>query len=241
LTAPAASPVPSDAEATAFQLWLRGVLGGVVLSNYLRLIAATSRLVREPADQWEIVQHDWPVIAVSWHGQSNLAYAYTPERGRWSLLISTHPDGRIAAALARSFGFGVVDGSGMSERQKHGTGGLAAFRGLLKALRSGQSLFLTADVPPIPGRAISPGIIALARHSGRPVYAVATSSSRRRVLERVWDRMQFNFPFSRAAFVLSEPVWMTDPAVNDETYAALLRERLDSALARANDIADGRS
>ena len=46
----------------------------------------------------------WPAIAVSWHGQSNLAYVVMPEPERVALLISMHPDGMMMGAMARSLG-----------------------------------------------------------------------------------------------------------------------------------------
>lgn len=219
----------------------RWFAGAVLLGGYLRLIRLTSRIVYDPADCWDEAEKVWPVISVSWHGQSNLAYLCAPKPKRLALLTSTHPDGRMAAAMARSFGFQTIDGSGASERQRHGTGGLGAFRAMLRALNAGQSLFLTADIPPVPGRSVSPGIIALARRSGRPVFAMATSSSRRKVLERVWDRMQMNYPFSRIAFAVEGPLWVNDYAQSDEDYALELKAMLDRALERAFALADGRA
>lgn len=213
--------------------FVRWFVGAALLGGYLRLIRATSRAAFDPPGQWDVAAAIAPVIAVSWHGQSNLAYAYTPHPENWSLLISNHPDGRMAAALARSFGFNTIDGSGMSMRQKHGTGGVAAFRAMMRAIANGQSLFLTADVPPVPGRQVSPGIIAIARRSGRPVFAMATASSRRKILDRVWDRMQFNYPFSKVTFVSEGPLWMTDEGKTDEEYAEELRLMLDRVLERA--------
>ncbi|MDR3471322.1 MAG: DUF374 domain-containing protein [Devosia sp.] len=226
---------------TRFQLWLRWFFGAVLLANYLRLIALTSRHVVVPADAWDWLRDLRPAIVVSWHGQSNLAYVYARYRNESAILTSTHLDGRIATALAQAFGYQTIDGSGMSERQRHGTGGLTAFRSMLKAIRAGTSLFLTADVPPIPGRQVSPGVIAVARRSGRPIVAMASSSSRRVILERVWDKMQFNLPFSRTSLAWEEPLWVTDPAISDETYADMLRIRLDRALERANAAADGKA
>ena len=227
--------VPEDEKG----LWLRLLRGGVLLANYLRFIRLTSRFTLVPPDQRARGDANWPVIVVSWHGQSNLGYVYGWRQRECAILASTHPDGRIAAALARAFGFLTIDGSGMSERQTHGTGGAGAFRAMLKAIRAGRTLFLTADVPPVPGRNISPGVIAIARRSGRPVYAMATASSRRRILERVWDKMQFNLPFSRTSWVFEEALWMTDPSISDAAYTEMLRERLDRALARAIAVADG--
>jgi lysophospholipid acyltransferase (LPLAT)-like uncharacterized protein len=218
--------------------FVRWLTGAVLIGGYLRLIKATSKVVFDPPDCWEQAKADWPVIAVSWHGQSNLAYACIPETKNLALLISNHPDGRMAAAMAKSFGYQTIDGSGASERQGQGTGGLTAFRNMLKALRSGVTLFATADIPPIPGRNVSPGMIALARRSGRPVWAIATASSRRKVLERVWDKMQINYPFSTIAFAAEGPLSVTDKGVSDEAYAAQLKTMLDRALERAFKIAD---
>lgn len=218
--------------------FVRWLTGAVLIGGYLRLIKATSRVIYDPPDCWQQAQVNWPVIGISWHGQSNLAYACIPETRNLALLISNHPDGRMAAAMAKSFGYQTIDGSGASVRQSTGTGGLGAFRAMLKALKSGTSLFATADIPPIPGRQVSLGMIALARRSGRPIIAIATASSRRRVLEHVWDKMQINYPFSTIAFCAEEPLWVTDPERTDEDYAATLKPMLDRALERAFAIAD---
>ena len=215
-------------------------MGAVLIGGYLRLIRLTSRIIYDPADCWPRAEADAPFIAASWHGQSNLAYFCTPHPERMGLLISNHPDGRMAAAMGRSFGFKTIDGSGASEKQSHGTGGLSAFRNMLKALKDGTSLFLTADIPPVPGRDVAPGVIALARRSKRPVWAMATASSRRKILTRLWDKMQMNYPFSTIAFAVEGPLVMTDPAVSDEDYAAQLEVLLDRALERAFRIADGK-
>ena len=219
---------------------VRGFLGRVLIGSYIRFVRMTSRVVADPPDFWERAHEDWPAIAVSWHGQSNLAYVVMPDPHQLAILISMHPDGQMMAAMARSLGFQTVDGSGASARQSHGPGGLAAFRNMLKVLKSGTTLFATADIPPEPGRNVSLGMIALARRSGRPVYAIATATSRRKVLDRVWDKMQLNFPFSTIAFACEGPVYMTDAGVTDEAYAAGLAKSLDRVLAKAFDMADGK-
>lgn len=236
---------PGDAE-TAPVRWIdrRGVrnfLGKYLIGSYIKFVRATSRVVADPPDFWERAHEDWPAIAVSWHGQSNLAYVVMPDPGQVALLISLHPDGQMMGAMARALGYQIVEGSGASERQSHGTGGLAAFRGMLKTLKSGTTLFATADIPPEPGRNVSLGMIVLARRTGRPVYAIATATSRRKILERVWDKMQLNFPFSTIAFACEGPFYMTDAAVSDEAYAADLAKSLDRVLAKAFAMADGRT
>jgi lysophospholipid acyltransferase (LPLAT)-like uncharacterized protein len=218
---------------------VRNGIGRYLIGPYMRLLRATSRVVTDPPDFWQRVLDNWPVIGISWHGQSNLAYIVIPEKQRLALLISMHPDGQMMGAMARSLGYQTIDGSGASARQGTGTGGLAAFRAMLKTLKSGTSIFATADIPPEPGRTISPGMLAVARKSGRPIFAIATASSRRKVLERVWDKMQLNFPFSTVSYAMEGPFYLTSEKT-DEAYAAELRASLDRVLAKAFDMADGK-
>jgi lysophospholipid acyltransferase (LPLAT)-like uncharacterized protein len=220
---------------------VRRFIGRVLIGSYVKFVRATSRVVADPPDFWEAARkHHWPAIAVSWHGQSNLAYVVMPDPSQVALLISMHPDGMMMGEMARTLGYQIVEGSGASERQSTGTGGLTAFRNMLKVLKSGTTLFATADIPPEPGRNVSLGMIALARRTGRPIYAIATATSRRKILEHVWDKMQLNFPFSTIAFTCEGPIYMTDPAVTDEAYAADLAQRLDHVLAKAFEMADGK-
>ena len=58
------------------------------------------------------------------------------------------------------------------------SGAIAGFRGLFRALKSGKSVFLAAELPPEPGRHIAPGIVALARKSGRPIIPVAAAGDK---------------------------------------------------------------
>src|SRR3569832_2543889 len=225
----------SDVAAPEKERWIdrpgvRRFLGRVLIGNYLRFLRMTARVVADPPDFWESAHKDWPAIAVSWHGQSSLAYVVMPDPKQVALLLSMPPGGLMMGAMARSLGYQTVDGSGASTRQKEGTGGLAAVRNMLKALRAGTTLLATADIPPEPGRNVSLGMIALARKSGRPVYAIATASSRRKVLDRVWDKMQLNYPFSTIGFACEGPFYMTDAAVTDVDYANMLRESLDRVL-----------
>ncbi|MGV3492093.1 MAG: lysophospholipid acyltransferase family protein [Devosia sp.] len=220
---------------------VRRFIGTWLIGSYIKFVRATSRVVADPPDFWEAAQKDhWPAIAVSWHGQSNLAYVVMPDPSQVALLISMHPDGMMMGAMAKSIGYQVVEGSGASERQAHGTGGLTAFRNMLKVLKSGSTLFATADIPPEPGRNVSLGMITLARRTGRPMYAIATATSRRKILDRVWDKMQLNFPFSTIAFACEGPFYMNDAEVSDEAYAAQLAASLDRVLAKAFDMADGK-
>ena len=74
---------------------VRNFLGRYLIGGYIRFVRMTSRVVAEPSDFWESAHKDWPAIAVSWHGQSNLAYVVMPDPRQVALLISMHPDGQM--------------------------------------------------------------------------------------------------------------------------------------------------
>ena len=75
---------------------------------------------------------------------------------------------------------------------------------MLDALAEGYNVALTADVPKV-ARVAGPGIVRLARDSGRPIYPVALASSRRVEFDN-WDRSTMNLPFSRIVGVVGEPI-----------------------------------
>lgn len=119
-------------------------------------------------------------------------------------------------------------------------GGVGAFKAMLDALDEGYSMALTADVPKI-SRVAGAGIIKLAQLSGRPLCAVALTTSRRIELDS-WDSSAVNLPFSRVAIAVGEPIRV--PADADdaslESYRVALEATLNAATERAHALADGR-
>ena len=81
-------------------------------------------------------------------------------------------------------------------------------------------MVLTADVPKR-ARIVGPGIIALARASGRPIRAVAVVTSRR-IDFNSWDRASIGLPFGRGAIVVGDPVRVARDADEATCEAARL-------------------
>jgi hypothetical protein len=111
---------------------------------------------------------------------------------------------------------------------------------MLDALADGHIVALTADIPQV-SRVAGSGIVTLARYSGRPIYPVAVTTSRRIELDS-WDRAEVNLPFGRVAIVVGDPISVVSDA--DDTmleHARQMVEReLNAVTARAQAIADGR-
>jgi lysophospholipid acyltransferase (LPLAT)-like uncharacterized protein len=156
------------------------------------------------------------------------------------VLISRHRDGEFNAIAAERLGVGAVRGSGDHGRRFDRKGGVGAFKGMLDALADGYTMALTADVPQV-SRVAGPGIVTLARYSGRPIYPVAVTTSRRIEIDN-WDRSQVNLPFGRFVIVVGDPITVAmdaDDAALECARQTVERE-LNAATARAHAIAGGR-
>jgi len=217
--------------------WVQKTVG-VLAAEYLRLVHLTSSLKTEPQDIYERAGPDLPIILAMWHGQHFMAPFIKKEGYRAKTLISRHRDGEMNAIAAEWLGVETIRGSGDHGREFHRKGGVGAYRQMLQALQEGYNVALTADVPKI-SRVAGPGIVRLARDSGRPIYPVAIASSRRIKLDN-WDRSVINLPFSRMAGVVGDPVRVAPDA--DDAALELARKAVENALnvatARAYAIVD---
>jgi lysophospholipid acyltransferase (LPLAT)-like uncharacterized protein len=218
--------------------WVQ-VTVGVAAAEYLRFVALTNRLILEPADIYERLKPDLPVIFAMWHGQQAMVpFVRRPEH-RAKALISRHRDGELNAIALQWLGVEGIRGSGDHGGQFHRKGGVPAFRQMRTALEEGHSMVLTADVPKV-SRVCGLGIVTLAKMSGRPIYPVAVTTSRRKEFKS-WDRAVLNKPFGRMACVTGEPIRVA-PEADDETLE-LARQQvehgLNAATARSQLLADG--
>jgi len=211
---------------------------GIAACNYLRLVWNTSRFIFEPADLYDRVRPDLPVIVAIWHGQHFMASFLKREEHRVKVLISRHRDGEINAVVAERLGAETIRGSGDHNREFLRKGGVGAFKAMHNALRDGYNVVMTADVPKV-SRVAGLGIVMLARVSGRPIYPVAMATSRRVTLNS-WDSSAVNLPFSRGAVVLGEAIRVDAEASDEDLEAARrrLQAHLDTATDRAYALVD---
>ena len=201
---------------------------GTLGAWYLKLVWHTSRLTLEPPTIYETVKT--PAIIAMWHGQHFLMPFIKKNDGqhRAKVLISRHRDGEINARAAERLGIGTIRGSGAHNGEFHRKGGASAFTEMLTALEEGYNVALTADVPKI-ARVAGLGVVKLAQHSGKPIYAVAIATSRRIELDN-WDRTAVNLPFSHIAMVASEAI--TVPKDADAAQLEKSRQFVESELNR---------
>jgi lysophospholipid acyltransferase (LPLAT)-like uncharacterized protein len=220
--------------------WVQAAVG-VAAAEYLRLVWATSRFVVEPADVYERLEPELPVIFAFWHGQHFMVPFAKPAHYRAKVLISRHRDGEVNAIAAERLGVEAIRGSGDREHRFDRKGGVTAFMNMLTALQDNWSMALTADIPKV-SRVAGGGIVKLAQVSGRPIYPVAVATSGRITLNN-WDRSVINLPFSRGAIVAGEAIRVAteaDDAALEQARRAV-EQGVNAATERAYAIVDRRS
>jgi lysophospholipid acyltransferase (LPLAT)-like uncharacterized protein len=199
---------------------------GIAATGYLRLVWNTSRFIYEPADLYDRVRPDLPIILAVWHGQHFMTSFFKRDEHRVKVLISRHRDGEINAIAAERLGVGTVRGSGDHGNEFQRKGGVTAFKQMLQTLAQGINMATTADVPKV-ARVCGRGVILLARESGRPIFPFAMATSRFKRLDN-WDRSVISLPFGRGAMVTTDPIHV--PADADDAAIETYRVRLEAAL-----------
>ncbi|CAN5145523.1 lysophospholipid acyltransferase family protein [soil metagenome] len=212
----------------------QGVLSST-FAGYLRLVWRTSSFVSEPGMPQALFDAHAPFIATTWHGQAFLLPMLRPHDRPVDVLVSKADDGELIGRTLERLGCGTVRGSGAADPARmFEKGAVAAFRGLKTALDSGHSVLMTADFMRHARRQVSPGLVALARLSRRPLVPIAVASSRRWHLKS-WDRTTINLPFSRIAFVYGEAIDV--PPRADQAVLEAKRLELEAALNVVSDRA----
>jgi lysophospholipid acyltransferase (LPLAT)-like uncharacterized protein len=203
-----------------------------VAAEALRLVWLTNRFSYEPADVYERLEQNMPVILAFWHGH-HFMVPFLNRGYRFRVLISRHRDGEINALAAQRLGVEPVRGSGDHGTASRRKGGVPAFLTMARSLRDNFNMALTADVPKV-SRVAGLGIIMLARESGRPIMPIAIATSRFRRLNN-WDRTVVHLPFGRGSMVSGDLIFVPSDADADtmEQFRVQLEASLNAATHRA--------
>ncbi len=179
-------------------------IAGRAVARYVEFVYRTSRIVTEPADAGAFVRAQNPFILAMWHGQ----FLMLPRVDRGGVtvrsMVAKHGDAELIGQVLEHFNMGMIRGAGAGTRRRD-RGGAQALRAALRTLADGESVAMTADVPPGPARIAGQGIVTLACLSGRPIIPVAVATSRYHAFN-TWSRMTLNLPFGKLAVVAGEPI-----------------------------------
>lgn len=211
---------------------------GSLLAGYLKLVYYTNRFVIEPVTIHEDSEKDLPVIVAMWHGQHFMVPFAKPKHWPAKVMISRSADGEVNAIAARKLGMGLIRASGgRTAHQIKKRGGMKGFIEAVRALRSGDSIAMTADVPKGPARHSGVGIVQLAKHSGRPILPVAVATSRSIELDS-WDKASVNLPFGKGSIVGGDLIWVPADVDDDalEGYRQQVEDGLNSVTQKAYEL-----
>jgi 3-deoxy-D-manno-octulosonic-acid transferase len=215
-------------------------LAGHAVAGLIRLVNGTSRAVYEPPDALARLKSEHPLIVATWHGQFMLTHGFKPAPDvKVAAMVARHGDAEVIGTAMADFGIELIRGAGAGARRKD-KGGAYALRQAARALKSGASIVMTADVPPGPARRAGLGIVTLARLSGRPIVPVASATSRFLALD-TWSRLTINLPFSRIAYVAGPLIHVAPDAdaAALEAARAKVEHYLNLTTQRAYELAGG--
>ena len=143
-----------------------------LVAGWLRLCFATSRWERTGLDDLAEDLQAGPVLVVLWHQRLMIGpLAWPLEQGDIYTLRDPSPAGRLSSETQTRLGLKPV-------MMRETGGNIAASRRVLKVLRAGHSLALTADGPRGPARQAKAAPVEWVRVSGRPVHLFAWSARR---------------------------------------------------------------
>jgi lysophospholipid acyltransferase (LPLAT)-like uncharacterized protein len=208
-----------------------------------RFVYWTNPLVEGSDDTAEKLTRYMPPIVALWHGQHILSAFDRPRHISISAMLSRSADAELNALVLERNGFRTIRGSGgRSGSRSTAKGGARALIALKKTLDAGNAVAMIADIPHGTPRQAGMGIVTLARISGRPILPVAYATSRRKVLDKTWDKTTINLPFGRRAVVFGEPVYVGRDAGEEEMEERrrAVTASLDAATAKAYALVDRR-
>src|SRR5262245_61280507 len=81
---------------------------GVLGAEYLRFVWRTNRFTIEPADFYEHIGPELPIIVAMWHGQHFMVPFLRRPQDKCKTLISRHRDGEMNAIAVERLGLQAI-------------------------------------------------------------------------------------------------------------------------------------
>ncbi|MDI9349080.1 MAG: lysophospholipid acyltransferase family protein [Candidatus Symbiobacter sp.] len=219
------------AKAVLQSILLEKILAAVI-ALWLRFCFVTSRWELSGIEVMESARDAGkPLLFALWHNRIIMMvflWRRVHKKPRLGVIISGHRDGLLIARAVAWLGIRPIKGS--SKR-----GGSVALLEVVRALQRGESIAITPDGPKGPPFVVKPGILGAAYRAGVPIVPVAYAMSRQ-IRLKSWDRLVIPRPFSRAIFVIGEPlpVTATTDSAGGEALRLELQRRLMAVTERAN-------
>jgi lysophospholipid acyltransferase (LPLAT)-like uncharacterized protein len=201
-------------------------VGGIILAAWYYLVRFTNRTVRPQEDFYAPFDNNHAVIVALWHGEHFLIPFLGRKGDRMVPLSTHHRDGEILARGGKYFGLKFLRGSGDHGKEFLRKKALQAFSGMMRELKSGGNVVVTADVPKV-ARVAGLGVVTLAKYSQCPIVPLAMATTHVHRL-RNWDRTCINLPFGRMSMVRGAEIHV--PRDADEAALETFRLEVENAL-----------
>jgi len=191
----------------------------------IKLIGSTIRWEITGLEKVDLVSKaDHTPIYCLWHDRI-FAGTYFLRHRQIVVITSQSLDGEYIARFLKRFGFGTVRGS--SSR-----GGVKALVEMIRLMRDGLPMAFTVDGPRGPRYVAKSGPVFLAKKTGNPLLPFTVECASFWTVGS-WDKMQIPKPFTRARFIMAEPVYVPRDAndVEVESKVGELQRSLDELVA----------
>ncbi|MDH3973940.1 MAG: amino acid adenylation domain-containing protein [Deltaproteobacteria bacterium] len=214
----------------------RAVLAMIITTIY-KMILITVRIVElnKPKELPGKNNEKQPFQFAHWHGEG-LMLLYPWRNKNLNLLASKSPDGQLAAAVVKKFGYEFVHGSSSSD-------GLTGLLQLAQSAKEGKSTALAVDGSRGPIHRVKPGVVELARQTQVPIQTVVCICNRGWVLEKSWDKMRIPKPFSKV-FIKYGPAIPPPPPdkhLHSDSFKKTVQEVEDALKQTKGEIKDSLS
>lgn len=235
---------------TRFKYFLRSIfysgfvqeLACFLISSYIKLVMLLSKkhfLNLDSVNQ--LIKNNKPFIAVTWHGRVAISsYIFSKswrinKNYKMSVLASKHGDGMIIAKVMQNLGAQAIYGSTRKKNDSKKGIDIANFRKIFECLKNNGSLCLTPDGPRGPRFKVNGHLITIAQKTKVPIFAVSCATSKRKVFNS-WDKFILPLPFSKAAFYVSDPIYIAENL--DEKELDAINQKIEEAINFACDKVD---
>jgi lysophospholipid acyltransferase (LPLAT)-like uncharacterized protein len=204
-----------------------GALGSAVVWRLGKTLRYHFRY-KDPSVDPEVARSSGQRFIYCFFHEVTLFPAYYWNWPEMHILISDHRDGELITQVVKRLGFSVVRGSTTR-------GGARALREMSLRIDRGH-LCVTPDGPRGPRRSVHQGVAYLSSRTGLPIVG-AGMAFKRPWRAQSWDRFAVPRPFTPAACVVPEAVYVPPDADRETIEAARLEveRRMQAAMIEAEE------
>lgn len=182
----------------------------LLINLIVLVLKAYSKTLRFSLQGLENVDLETPCIFIFWHNRQIFMPFFWKKIKKWhnskakfTMLISKHQDGRIAAKVVKKLGVHSVAGSSSK-------GATSAALALSNAIKNGSHIGITPDGPKGPIYKMKKGPVKIHQITGAPVHTLSVNPTSFWSFEKSWDKMMLPKPFSKVNCVVGEKIEIAD-------------------------------